>query len=328
MVMAVLTLNPFVGLDMSFGIMARGDLIGVLRRSLDEHAFAYEDEHGAFAIDRLRGFGFQYDGGVLSGGTITSIERAADDGSGFTLTGLDVSAGLVLDYVDVNDVEGELAHVFRGDDSFIGSDDADVLIGMGGNDSLLGYGGPDDLYGEDGDDRLLGLEGDDYLDGGSGHDDLNGNAGYDTVLGGEGDDIVLGGRQSDDLYGEAGDDLINGNRGDDLVIGGLGSDTLYGGQGADSLSGGPGDDWLSGDLGSDTLVGGQGADVFAIRAGAGVDVVRDFNIAEGDRIQLDLGSSYTLTASGADAVLQVGDAELILLNVQASALPSGSVFLA
>jgi serralysin len=327
--MAVLTLSPFVGLDMSLGIMARGELIAVLRRGTAEHSFAYVDDFGAYTFERLRGSDFQYDRlGDLRGGRVTEIDRIAEDGSGFTLTGLDVSVPVVMDFVLDNDVEGELAHVFRGDDSMVGSDAADVLIGMGGRDELLGYGGFDDLYGEDGHDSLRGGDGDDYLDGGAGHDDLHGNQGFDTLLGAFGDDLLLGGRNADDLFGEEGADFLNGNLGDDLVVGGEGFDTVRGGQGFDSLSGGPGDDWLSGDLGADTMAGGPGADVFFIWGEAGADRVRDFNVSEGDRVQIAAGSSFSLSQVGADAVVQVGGAQLVLIGVQASALPPGSIFLA
>ena len=44
--MAVLTLSPFLGLDMSLGIMPRGDLLEVYRRGSSEHSFAYLDDFG------------------------------------------------------------------------------------------------------------------------------------------------------------------------------------------------------------------------------------------------------------------------------------------
>ncbi|UYG02002.1 DUF5801 domain-containing protein [Halomonas sp. LR3S48] len=72
-----------------------------------------------------------------------------------------------------------------------------------------------------------------------------------------------------------------------------GNDTLSGGAGNDILVGGAGDDLLMGGAGDDTLVGGLGADTFAWNLGdqgeagsAAVDTVKDFSLAEGDRLDL------------------------------------------
>lgn len=76
-----------------------------------------------------------------------------------------------------------------------------------------------------------------------------------------------------------------------------------------------------------TLSGGPGADTFHSFAGAGIDRVIDFNAAEGDRVQLDPGTSYTVAQQGADVVIDLGNGdEMILQNVQLSSLPSGWIF--
>jgi hypothetical protein len=60
---------------------------------------------------------------------------------------------------------------------------------------------------------------------------------------------------------------------------------------------------------------------------AGVDRVLDFNLAEGDRVQLDPGTTYTLMQVGADAVLDMGGGnQMILVGVQSATLTSGWVF--
>jgi serralysin len=95
------------------------------------------------------------------------------------------------------------------------------------------------------------------------------------------------------------------------------------------LSGGGGDDWLSGDRGSDTITGGAGADIFHSFSGAGLDVVTDFNAAEGDRVQLDPGTSYHLAQQGADTIVDMGNGdEMVLRNVQLASLPQGWIFTA
>ena len=98
---------------------------------------------------------------------------------------------------------------------------------------------------------------------------------------------VIGGSASSTHSGAAGDDYLGGGAGDDVLYGLQGNDTLDGGTGNDQLFGGAGDDILIGGLGNDQLNGGSGADTFIWKAGdLGQDVIKDFNIAEGDRIDL------------------------------------------
>ncbi|MFZ3205754.1 MAG: Ig-like domain-containing protein, partial [Pseudomonas sp.] len=71
------------------------------------------------------------------------------------------------------------------------------------------------------------------------------------------------------------------------IIGGSASSTLTGGEGNDYIDGGAGNDILIGGEGDDILFGGAGADTFVWQAGdTGNDVIKDFNIGEGDRIDL------------------------------------------
>ncbi|MNR01958.1 Leukotoxin [compost metagenome] len=81
-------------------------------------------------------------------------------------------------------------------------------------------------------------------------------------------------RANHDLFNVAGDT----RGGNDTLIGGKGDDILYGQGGNDLLIGGEGDD---------ILYGGTGADVFVWENGdVGNDVIKDFTIGEGDRIDL------------------------------------------
>ena len=97
--------------------------------------------------------------------------------------------------------------------------------------------------------------------------------------------IVAGTAAADVLSGTGATDLIYGLAGADGLNGGGGNDFLDGGAGADSLAGGAGTDRLVGGTGIDILTGGAGGDVFAWQAGeagTGVDQVNDFNLADGD----------------------------------------------
>lgn len=95
------------------------------------------------------------------------------------------------------------------------------------------------------------------------------------------------------------DEILSGTDGDDVLYGRGGNDTLIAG------------------MGSDTLVGGSDADIFRFDSLDGVDTVKDFNVAEGDVLDLShlldgydpladaLSDFVKLTQNGADTVLSV-----------------------
>lgn len=299
------------------------------------------------------GVGFTYDGNSqLSGGTITSLH----DWVGLDrieISNISVSASTGYHWLITDSTQLALSTVLSGADTIAGSDASDLLRGFDGADQIGGGYGSNTIYGGAGDDTISGggrpneasgpnyLRGDDGNDvmlGGSRFDDMNGNAGNDTLQGFAGDDWVVGGKGNDVLYGDAadpaqypavGNDIVYGNLGDDTCYGGDGADLIRGGQGSDSLSGGAGNDWLSGDLGADMISGGAGADIFHSWGAAGVDRVLDFNAAEGDRVQLDPGTTYVVTQVGADTVIEMtGGAVMTLVGVSKAALPAGWLFLA
>ena len=185
---------------------------------------------------------------------------------------------------------------------------------------LNGYDGDDTISSGTGADYLRGDAGNDSISGGAGFDDINGNMGNDTVSGGAGDDWVVGGKDNDLLAGDDGGDIVYGNLGADTCDGGAGDDTVRGGQDDDVLFGQAGNDWLSGDRGDDTISGGLGADFFHTSPDAGIDRVTDFNRAEGDRVLLDPGTAYSVAQIGADTVISMSGAQMILVGVQMSSL--------
>ena len=214
-----------------------------------------------------------------------------------------------------------------GADTLNGNASANELTGNAGNDSIFAGAGNDTVDGGAGSSYLRGEDGNDSIIGGSAFDDINGNVGTDTVSGGVGNDWVVGGKDGDMLFGDAGDDLVYGNLGSDTLDGGAGADTVRGGQGDDVLTGGDGADFVSGDLGADTMTGGAGADTFHSFTGSGVDRILDFNLTDGDRLQLDAGNTFTVAQQGADTVLTLGAGDqVILVGVQMSSLPTGWIF--
>jgi Ca2+-binding RTX toxin-like protein len=204
-----------------------------------------------------------------------------------------------------------------------------ALQAQTGQTDVEGGAGDDTVTGWSGGDYLRGNGGDDSIVGGAGFDDINGNKGADTINGDQavGSDWLVGGQNNDLITAHAGQNLLYGNLGNDTLHGGNGGDVLRGGQGDDSIAGGSGADFVSGDRGNDTESGGAGADVFHTSEDAGVDRVLDFNLAEGDRVQLDPGTLYTLTQSGADAVINLGPgSQMVLVGVQMSSLAPGWIF--
>ena len=128
----------------------------------------------------------------------------------------------------------------------------------------------DTLIGSDAADVLLGLAGNDTIDGGKSGDALSGNLGTDTIHGGDGDDTIDGDEDNDKLFGDDGKDTINGNDGADTLDGGADNDTLVGENGDDLLLGGAGNDQLDGGADNDVLEGGLGAD--KLEGGTGFDL--------------------------------------------------------
>jgi len=203
----------------------------------------------------------------------------------------------------------------------------DALVGGAGADTMLGGVGNDLVVGGDGRGYLRGDEGNDYIMGGADFDDINGNMGNDTCVSGGGDDWVVGGKDNDSLAGSDGANLVYGNLGADTCDGGAGDDFVRGGQDNDVVQGGGGNDFVSGDRGDDTMTGGAGADSFHTFGDAGIDRVTDFSLAQGDRVQLDPGTQFTMSQSGADTLItMVGGGRMVLVGVSMSTLTPGWIF--
>jgi Ca2+-binding RTX toxin-like protein len=200
----------------------------------------------------------------------------------------------------------------------VGSTHTDWLYGNSQPNVFDGGGSPDFIYGRDGNDTILGSGGFDFLYGEGGNDLLDGQWQTDTSYGGDGDDQIWGGSNflrreypgtnyADVLYGDSGNDQLHGDA--RLPGGGLRTeylDSLDLSAGRDELHGGPGHDLLNGDGADDTLWGDSGGDVFQFDATyvvldmeggiyaitPGNDVVKDFNFAEGDRLDFNQGIQF------------------------------------
>ena len=313
----------------------------VTRSPTEEHlTFA-----GGTATMSITGVGLTYDSaGALSGGTVTGLEVTSANGR-FVLAGAHTDGAILGQAYHTGDSTLSISSLLSGNDVITvrsttppATDTSFTGMGWGGNDLMVGGGSLSTLYGGDGNDTvqaggaassyLRGDNGDDSVSGGVGFDDINGNQGNDTAHGNAGNDWVVGGKDNDILFGDAGDDIVWGNLGNDTLDGGDGADQVRGGQGDDIVNGGGGNDYVSGDRGNDTITGGSGADIFHDSQDAGIDRVLDFNLTEGDRVMLDPGTTFTVGQVGADTIIDMGGGnQMILVGVQASSLPAGTIFL-
>ena len=196
--------------------------------------------------------------------------------------------------VDVTEKEVRHAEGSTGDDTLIGDDATNWLIGRNGRDVFRAAGG-DDVLVVDADDRPSDIDAGAGFDtvivdgnrgilldmskanaeafqGGRGDDTvfagataaaviMNGKGGHDTLLGGSVGDTLSGEEGNDRVIGYGGDDSIHGHQGRDFLIGSTGNDIIDGGQGPDHLFGEMGDDVLTGCFGDDVLDGGSGDDI-------------------------------------------------------------------
>ncbi len=185
----------------------------------------------------------------------------------------------------------------RNADDLYGTEDADVIDGLGGDDNMVGGLG-DDTYVAD-----------------STFDYVSENAGegFDTVyssatffLPPEVERLVLTGTEDIAGYGNDLGNELYGNAGANALYGFESGDALYGGAGNDFLDSDGGDDRLDGGAGSDNMVGGMGDDTYVFGAGYGQDVAYDQEGA--DRLELVGGltlADVTFARSGDNLVVSV-----------------------
>ena len=261
---------------------------------------------------------FVYTGQDITGGTLNAWRETLNGNTVFEVSDFSVPVATFLQWVNTNNNEAARSTILGGADSIVGSGAADTLRGYAGNDVIRGGDGLNYLRGDEGDDSIVG---------GTGFDDINGNMGNDTCVSGGGDDWVVGGRDNDSLQGSDGANLVYGNLGSDTCDGGAGNDIVRGGQENDVVRGGAGADYVSGDKGDDTVSGGAGADQFHSFGDAGLDRVLDFSLAEGDRVRLDPGTTYTVAQSGADTVVSMnGGGQVVLVGVSMASLTGDWIF--
>ncbi|WP_244475809.1 calcium-binding protein [Methylobacterium sp. Leaf93] len=178
----------------------------------------------------------------------------------------------------------------------------DLILTGTRNFSGTGNDLDNDITGNDGNNRLSGGAGDDVVTGHAGNDTLLGGSGSDTMRGGTGNDTYVidnAGDRAIEQPGEGYDTIratvshtmeantekmvLSGN-GDLVANGNAGNNEIYGNAGDTEIYGGDGRDLLYGRGGADTFVFKDVTDSDV--AIGGRDIVKDFDFAAGDRIDL------------------------------------------
>ncbi len=205
-----------------------------------------------------------------------------------------------------------------------GTADHDHMNGTASNDFMSARGA---------DDTLAGMAGNDTLNGGSGNDKLWGGSGNDFLTGGAGNDLLVGGFGSDRMAGGNGNDvLLSRSDGGEQVAAQDGktqifakesaafksaNDTLTGGQGADTFRFeglvNAKDDIVAKHVNADGTIDWHGVtgennavhDHWVDRFGN--DVIRDFNRAQGDKIEI---SAHTAELKSIEQIDSNGDGRI------------------
>jgi hypothetical protein len=175
-----------------------------------------------------------------------------------------------------------------------GTTSSNMMMGGGGADSLAGMAGNDTMNGGSGADKLWGGSGNDSLSGGTGNDTLVGGFGADRMDGGAGNDVLLS-------RSDAGE-MVAAQDGKTIIFGAESAafkavnDTLTGGAGGDTFRFeglvNAKDEIVAKHVNADGTIdwvgvtGENGATHDHWVDGFGNDVIRDFNRAQGDKIEI------------------------------------------
>ncbi len=265
-------------------------------------------------------------GAVTSGNSSTSIGQVTgSDGTNEVLALQTLSDDLIavglnlgsssLSILDQIDTGGDALNISDADDLTVALADTNPLNKLldAGDDVIEGGRGDDIIFGDV-------LFTDDLADA-QGLTDLRDGSGWDVFArleNGEGSDaswdrddtIEYIRTHQEEMAGETLDDNGLGRAG--------GDDVLNGGEGDDIIFGQEGNDLITGGLGDDILYGGSGADTFIFNAiNEGVDTIKDFDVSEGDLIDLSaiLTGYDSLTDDIADFVIATEDSGNTILSV-------------
>lgn len=268
-------------------------IIGNASNNIFDGGFGSDTLSGGDGVDRITYHSGDHNTGVivnLSNNNVVFEGKVVEGNSG-----LDRWDNAIDSLSSIEQVEGS-----DGNDALFGSTADNTFISWKGNDLINGGLGIDTV-----DYNLSGLEGI--------HANLTSayNGSLDLSAGQVEEFWASGGSSFDKLGNievlnlSAGDDVVYGGKAAETFIGNAGNDFLDGGAGKDTLVGGAGDDTLASGSGGGTATGGAGSDRFTVReddTGVGVAgrlTISDFKRAEGDKIYVDSGETFSFKGTGA-----------------------------
>ncbi|NEP61755.1 MAG: TIGR03118 family protein, partial [Symploca sp. SIO2G7] len=238
-----------------------------------------------------------------------------------------------------------------GDETIVGTPEADLLVIGGDNNIILTAAGDDTITAFGKNQTVQTGEGNDIVsigsgtvDAGEGNNFVASSGGSTVVTAGSGNDTVnlVNGELTANL-GD-GDNHVTSGAGDDTIITGSGDDIVHAGDGNNTLVLGDGNNTVNtlivqsaflSSFGQTTAVTGSGSDLFRIGVGPGLLTITNFD--ESDRFELvgfkpDFSgalsfSDLTITQEGADTVISLpalGDVLAVLQNVQADTVDASN----
>ena len=246
-----------------------------------------------------------YDGGGGSDTITFHIEWSVEEIGIYVNLTKEYGYDVFGNYETIIDIENVRGSVY--DDTIIGNNEDNYVMGLAGNDYIDGGGGTDTIRYDRDYRRLDGPDGN-WGDSGisvdlaagtatDGYGDTDTLVRFENVIATPYSDFIAGNERANVLEGLDGDDELYGRQGDDTLIGGDGEDDLYGDNGQDTLIGGSG---------NDDLWGGKGGDVFVFTDGSGNDIIHDFDLS-GNRDTIDLAGHTGASTFDDLAIVQSGD---------------------
>ncbi|WP_192931228.1 calcium-binding protein [Gemmobacter serpentinus] len=239
----------------------------------------------------------------MKGGKDIVILNRTDDFGGNNR----VDAGAGNDAVHNLKEQGNIILLGKGNDTYAGegfgsfsTDRGDTVRGGDGNDTIAVSTFKSTYTGDKGNDLFISVGWQNTFIGGNGSDTISYEArDHDTSLRGSGLTIDL---QAGKV--QTGANRVEFVRQIENVIGTIGNDAIFGQSGANRLTGGEGFDQLTGRGGADTFVWRSHTE--ARVASNNIDIVMDFNRAQGDKIDLR-GIDADPTRAGDQAFTFIGD---------------------
>ena len=225
-----------------------------------------------------------------------------------------LAAGVAIETLRTTNAAGTTAINLTGNEfanTVIGNAGNNILNGRGGVDTLQGLAGNDAYYVDNVGDKVIDTAGVDNVNAFVSYA-LAANVAIETLR-------TINAAATTAIH-------LTGNEFANVVIGNAGANIINGGAGNDTLNGGLGNDILIGNLGRDVSTGGGGNDIFRYLAtthspaGAGADVILDFDDSGNDMIDLSalFGPAMTyrhnlaFTAAGQVRVNDVVGADVIV----------------